>query len=559
MRTSLRIHKPIVCILVALVAVLTLPSVAGASTISSHSVPGLTHCAESRSCDIKNAGLHFVNYSTVCSYSDCNFVAAADWEKVALHSQPSANMLKNDYEAAHQTFAGGLHMPDLWSYWKQSGVDGAYATKVSVWSHAPGAVQNGVLHFGALIAGLQVSKNSTLAHQFGVYNAVIAVVDGFDSVGPLIVFKTKTTQATWAQWNLAAQAAWGISTSSSPPTPPPTTTTTVAPTTTTTVAPTTTTTLAQSASVTFNANGGSGAMANETETLGAAVALTPNAFVFSGYSFNDWNTAPDGTGTSYANGAIYSFAASVTLYAQWTASSPSTPFTGTETLNWSGYVLPSSSIVTETSAQWTVPNLNCADTVNADSSTWVGTGGVTWSTGGISGQLLQTGTEDDCVNGAQHDYGWWELYPVNAAQPFMSYPVLPGDSMEAYVYQDLSGTWVTLLNNLTTGLSATMVIGGGWGVGPIGGNFTEQGTTTGWTYAGAYSAEWIVEDNESALTNALNPFANYGSVAFSNITTNLSPSYLTADDGVEIVQNGVALSVPSPIVNGGFTVTYMGP
>ncbi|HEY5120958.1 MAG TPA: G1 family glutamic endopeptidase, partial [Acidimicrobiales bacterium] len=81
----------------------------------------------------------------------------------------------------------------------------------------------------------------------------------------------------------------------------------------------------------------------------------------------------------------------------------------------------------------------------------------------------------------------------------------------------------------------------------------------GWTYAGANSAEWIVEDNESSLTSSLNPFANYGSVTFSNITTNLSPWYLTPNDGVEIVQNGVALSVPSPIVNSGFTVTYKGP
>jgi hypothetical protein len=108
-----------------------------------------------------------------------------------------------------------------------------------------------------------------------------------------------------------------------------------------------------------------------------------------------------------------------------------------------------------------------------------------------------------------------------------------------------------------------MVSGEGWGVartpasGPI--TFTYQGTTTALTYAGGYTAEWIVEDNGSALTNSLNPFANYGNVTFSNITTSLSPWNLTPDDGVEIVQNGVALSVPSPIVNSGFTVTYTGP
>ena len=47
-------------------------------------------------------------------------------------------------------------------------------------------------------------------------------------------------------------------------------------------------------------------------------ALTPNAFTRAGYSFANWNTAANGTGTSYANGATYSFAADITLYAQWT-------------------------------------------------------------------------------------------------------------------------------------------------------------------------------------------------------------------------------------------------
>ena len=48
-------------------------------------------------------------------------------------------------------------------------------------------------------------------------------------------------------------------------------------------------------------------------------ALTPNAFTRSGYSFSGWNTAANGLGSSYADGASYPFTASVTLYAQWTA------------------------------------------------------------------------------------------------------------------------------------------------------------------------------------------------------------------------------------------------
>ena len=69
--------------------------------------------------------------------------------------------------------------------------------------------------------------------------------------------------------------------------------------------------------VTFNSNGGSGSMSNQVANI--PTALTTNSFTRTGYSFNNWNTAANGSGTSYANGATYSFSADVTLYAQWTA------------------------------------------------------------------------------------------------------------------------------------------------------------------------------------------------------------------------------------------------
>jgi uncharacterized repeat protein (TIGR02543 family) len=67
--------------------------------------------------------------------------------------------------------------------------------------------------------------------------------------------------------------------------------------------------------VTFMANGGSGSMAAETHNLPAA--LTTNGFTRTGYRFAGWNTLANGTGIAYANGAVYPFTASVTLYAHW--------------------------------------------------------------------------------------------------------------------------------------------------------------------------------------------------------------------------------------------------
>ena len=47
-----------------------------------------------------------------------------------------------------------------------------------------------------------------------------------------------------------------------------------------------------------------------------------------GYTFNGWNTASDGSGTSYASGASYTPSAATTLYAQWTANTYTIKFNG---------------------------------------------------------------------------------------------------------------------------------------------------------------------------------------------------------------------------------------
>jgi uncharacterized repeat protein (TIGR02543 family) len=68
-------------------------------------------------------------------------------------------------------------------------------------------------------------------------------------------------------------------------------------------------------SVRFNDNGGTGSMAAEHDNT--PTALTTNRFTRAGYVFTKWSTAANGTGVSHANGAIYSFKSTATLYAQW--------------------------------------------------------------------------------------------------------------------------------------------------------------------------------------------------------------------------------------------------
>jgi hypothetical protein len=314
--------------------------------------------------------------------------------------------------------------------------------------------------------------------------------------------------------------------------------------------------------VAFSANGGSGTMPSETE--GASTALAFNTFTRAGYTFNDWNTAANGSGTSYANGAAYAFISSVVLYAQWNTASPTVLFTGTTTSNWSGYVLPTTSLDTEATGEWTVPTLNCTDTLDGSSSTWVGIGGNTWSDGTSSGALLQTGIEDDCVSGVQMNSGWFEILPSspNYAETFSNFPVYPGDTIEAIVGY-VNGRWATDIEDLSTGLSGVFLVGDGWEVvttstfASVGGL---QGFATETSYSGAYSAEWIEEDVTSADSGSLFSLPNYGSVTFFNLRTNLSSWSLSDDDAVEIMNGkNAVVSVPGPVVNDGFTVTYKGP
>jgi len=73
---------------------------------------------------------------------------------------------------------------------------------------------------------------------------------------------------------------------------------------------------ASSYTVNFDANGGTGTMANQVSATTAN--LTANSFTRGGFLFAGWNTAANGSGTAYADLAAYAFSANATLYAQWT-------------------------------------------------------------------------------------------------------------------------------------------------------------------------------------------------------------------------------------------------
>ena len=74
--------------------------------------------------------------------------------------------------------------------------------------------------------------------------------------------------------------------------------------------------------VTFEANGNAeypveGTMPSQTVNAKTDTALNANTFTREGYNFKGWNTAADGTGDSYADGATVNLTENTTLYAQW--------------------------------------------------------------------------------------------------------------------------------------------------------------------------------------------------------------------------------------------------
>jgi hypothetical protein len=242
---------------------------------------------------------------------------------------------------------------------------------------------------------------------------------------------------------------------------------------------------------------------------------------------------------------------------------PKPPGAAAQSPNWSGYVVSSSSTpITQVSGAWTLPTLDCSVTPNAGASTWVGIGGSTLPNGSSSGVLLQTGVSTDCVGGVQENHGWWEEVPSdpNHEVGFAGFAISTGDSIQASVYEGSDGTWETKVDDLTTGLSGVMAIGEGWGVSTDAGDgtFPIQGRMPSLSYAGGYTADWIVEDYAEGNGSAMVPLADYGTVGFTNLTTSLATWFLTTGEGEVMVQNGVTFSTPSPPSNGGFSVSYAG-
>lgn len=83
--------------------------------------------------------------------------------------------------------------------------------------------------------------------------------------------------------------------------------------------------------LTYDANGGTGTLIDPSSPYNAGSTVTvlaPGGITRTGYTFTEWNTLPDGTGTSLSPSGTFTIFGNTTLYAQWTINQYSVIYEG---------------------------------------------------------------------------------------------------------------------------------------------------------------------------------------------------------------------------------------
>ena len=151
---------------------------------------------------------------------------------------------------------------------------------------------------------------------------------------------------------------------------------------------------ANSYTVSYNSNGGSGTMTNDTATYDSNFITKKNTFTKTGYTFNGWNEKADGKGTVwglttsgvYESGKTWkwTYTKNITLYAQWKANTNTKyvvkhykqkldgtyPSEADDTDNLTGTADSSVSPAIKSYAGFTAPSVQTV-TISADGSTVV--------------------------------------------------------------------------------------------------------------------------------------------------------------------------------------------
>jgi hypothetical protein len=160
--------------------------------------------------------------------------------------------------------------------------------------------------------------------------------------------------------------------------------------------------------------------------------------------------------------------------------------------DWGGYVVVSdqlspSRVFTNINASWTVPSVTDSQN-DTFSAVWIGIGGQ------LDDTLIQTGTEQDLIDGQLYYSAWYELLPADSV-PIDAINVSPGDEISASIslVDATRSQWFVQIIDLTNGQAFNQ---------------------TFFYLSSRLSAEWIVE--RPTVNNSIAALANFGSVTFKN-------------------------------------------
>jgi hypothetical protein len=222
-------------------------------------------------------------------------------------------------------------------------------------------------------------------------------------------------------------------------------------------------------------------------------------------------------------------------------SQPDVP-TSLRVSQWSGYIVASdiqnpSPVINSINASWTVPEVKPSEN-NTFAGVWVGIGGYGEES------LIQTGTEQEYINGRPVYYAWYELLPAYIVR-VPNLRIRPGDTIKASIslVNENANTWSIKISDVT-----------------LSQNFKKDVTYN----SSRLTAEWIVErPNVNGNTSTL---ANFGNATFteckatvdniSGTIGNFSYAQLVMHDDKD---NPLVSVSPLSDDRSGFTVNYLEP
>ena len=213
--------------------------------------------------------------------------------------------------------------------------------------------------------------------------------------------------------------------------------------------------------------------------------------------------------------------------------------------DWAGYTVSASNLLPQptvdaVSGSWTVPKVALSD-FDSFSSVWIGIGGALDTT------LIQVGSEQDSLSGQAVYNIWYEALPGGAVN-IQNITISPGDKLSASItlVNGTTRTWQIGIADDTTGACFTQ-------------NCHEQNLTYD---SSRLTADWIVE--RPTVNNQVAPLANFGTVTFTNLSTQIggktgTPNTFSENRIVMQDSQNNQLATASNLEDQGtsFTVTYM--